>query len=259
MADRGIILPTWEVQAVRWGTKTQLRRPLKVQPQDGPEPRWTWVASSTDRRLEGTFQHGVLDPTGMSFTDRGRERQTTCRCPYGHPGDTLWARETWSPDHRNVYPCDEIVFRADRTVDEPLACRCGSFTRNGEIRGDDEHEADCLVGEGFRWRSPVLMPRRRSRIDLCVTGVRVARLHAITEAEAQAEGVASWWQHANYNEARGIGARWDHVAAHRGWGKTPPDFRGAFGALWSKVYGSASWDANPWVWVVDIEVIRGGR
>ena len=257
MADRGIIFPAWEVRAARWGTKTQLRRPLKVQPQDGPEARWTWCASSTDRRMEGTFSHGVLDPAGTTFTERGRERSTTLRCPYGHAGDTLWVRETWSPDHRSVYPCYDIVFRADRSVDEPLECRCRSLKPDGTWRDDGEHESDCLVGAGFRWRSPVLMPRHLSRIDLRVAAVRVERLHAITEADARAEGAASWWQHANDAEARGADARWCHVAAHRGWGKTPPDFRGLFGALWSKVYGSASWDANPWVWVVDIEVIRG--
>ena len=69
------------------------------------------------------------------------------------------------------------------------------------------------------------MPRWASRITLEITEVRVERLQDISEDDARAEGV-------EYEDC------WT-------------TYRQAFEGLWCKINGSGSWDANPWVWVIE--------
>jgi len=117
----------------------------------------------------------------------------------------LWVRETWCPRTGGMLP------HMDK------AC-------HPRYRADGEMPA----AWGFKWRPSIHMPRRASRISLEVTGMRVERLHDITEADAVAEGCG------------------DHpVGAARGW----------FHDLWDSINGRESWDANPWVWVVEFRRI----
>lgn len=68
------------------------------------------------------------------------------------------------------------------------------------------------------------MPRWACRLVLEITDVRVERLNDISEADTKAEGVAS------SNE---------------------------FENLWQSINGEASWDDNPWVWVIEFKVVEG--
>lgn len=79
-------------------------------------------------------------------------------------------------------------------------------------------------GAGCPWKSAALMPRWASRITLEITGVRVERLQEISTSDALAEGVT----HSTLNDPR-VEYRW----------------------LWESIYGTGSWDANPWCWVVE--------
>ena len=79
----------------------------------------------------------------------------------------------------------------------------------------------------YRWRPSIHMPRAASRIALEVTGVRVERLHQISRGDAMAEGCPF----ANMQD-----------------GESP---RRWYEYLWRAINGPDSWDANPWVWVVE--------
>jgi hypothetical protein len=77
------------------------------------------------------------------------------------------------------------------------------------------------------WKPSIHMFRWASRITLEITGVRVERLQDISEADAIAEGC----------QCSGVPASLTN--------------RGAFAKLWESINGTGSWDANPWVWVVE--------
>lgn len=94
----------------------------------------------------------------------------------------------------------------------------------------------------LRWRPSIHMPRWASRIDLEVTGVRVERLQNISEADAAAEGV----QQAPQPMATMYSAQ--EVLRTR--------YRQGFADLWESIHGPGSWDANPWVWVVEFRRIE---
>lgn len=145
------------------------------------------------------------------------------RCPYGQPGDRLWVRETWAPymGHHGTQ-----VYRADP-----------------EWQGVPAPRPD------GRWSPSIHMPRWASRITLEVVGVRVERLQDISEADAVAEGVTPKWE---------PGCSGRLMEALGGFSFRPA--ASAYADLWEQINGPGSWDANPWVWVVEfkrLEVSRG--
>jgi hypothetical protein len=98
-----------------------------------------------------------------------------------------------------------------------------------------------VVYNAARWHPSIHMPRWACRLVLPLVSVRVERVQDITEEDAKAEGLrrteSGWTDGANGYDATSA--------------------RMAFRELWESIYGEASWDANPWVWVAewkDIEV-----
>jgi len=101
-------------------------------------------------------------------------------------------------------------------------------------RADTDDGAHCVVK---RWTPSIHMPREWSRILLEVVSVRVERLQDIGEADARAEGVTI--------EDR-------HTVGYCAGEFLPPSIR-AYRDLWEQINGAGSWDANPWVWVVEFK------
>jgi hypothetical protein len=150
----------------------------------------------------------------------------TARSPYGQPGDRLWVREAW----RTVKEAD----------DTPPRDMDAAYRLWYEADAHADHHAHQL-GYG-RYRPPMFMPRWASRITLEVTGVRVERLADISEADAQAEGI----------ERRGSGWAW--YSDRKAYTMQPIV---SYRDLWESINGPGSWDANPWVWVVEFKRIEG--
>ncbi len=94
-----------------------------------------------------------------------------------------------------------------------------------------------------KWTPSLHMPRWASRILLEITDVRVERLNAINEHDAQAEGVAKL-----------RGGFWKHYQP--GWTQHQLSARGSFVTLWKSIYGDESWNSNPWVWVIKFKRIE---
>lgn len=91
------------------------------------------------------------------------------------------------------------------------------------------------------WRPSIHMPRLLSRITLEVVSVRVERLQDITNMDALSEGCdGERWLDADGSEGRGV-EPWEQ-----------------FRELWRNINGPDSWDANPWVWVVEFRKLEGG-
>jgi hypothetical protein len=147
-------------------------------------------------------------------------QDTGKRCPYGQPGDRLWVRETFGHFERNdtLKPGDTVYYRAD---------------------------GQCVDLEP--WRPSIHMPRWASRITLEVTGVRVEWLQDINEADALAEGIEPI-----RDTAPGAGPNRYSVHIGSGW-LNSPTAAGAYRMLWEQINGPGSWDANPWVWVVEFK------
>ncbi len=148
-------------------------------------------------------------------------------CPYGNPGDRLWVRETFA-QVGHVDP-GYLTYRA--TYPRCLLA----------AHPDLENVPDDIRTVGERWRPSIHMPRSLSRILLEVTDVRVERLQAITDEQCVVEGIG-------LNDSA-IGVKMTVPQ-----GESLPRFM--FQELWKSINGADSWDANPWVWVVEFKRIE---
>lgn len=104
---------------------------------------------------------------------------------------------------------------------------------------DHEEPAGCSAilyaadgnGPYGKWVPSIHMPRWASRITLEITGVRVERLNSISDSDASKEGCC---------------------IADMESGDCLSD---VFARLWTSIYGEGSWQANPWVWVIEFKVV----
>lgn len=118
-----------------------------------------------------------------------------------------------------IYPQDPLY-----NGGKPICYDYAATYRHGDRLGDS-------IGEKRKWKPSIHMPRLASRITLEVTGVRVERLNDISGSDAVAEGVRSRLPD------NGIA-----VAEYRD--------------LWQSINGAGSWNANPWVWVIEFEAVK---
>lgn len=138
------------------------------------------------------------------------------KCPYGNVGDILWVRETFRPIEQE----------------------------NGSPRF--EYKATETINIKDKWKPSLFMPKAAARIFLMIKSVTVERLQDISETDAIAEGVLNYKGTGNYvdyfsdpkNESRFIFAK------------------DSFKSLWQKINGVDSWGFNPWVWVIEFEIIE---
>ena len=92
------------------------------------------------------------------------------------------------------------------------------------------------------------MPRWASRITLDITVVRVERLQEISEADAMAEGVHGYPFRPDDGWPLCTGYM---VGADDGATTLHPKPQDPYRLLWEQINGRGSWDANPFVWVLE--------
>lgn len=233
MRERPILFSAPMVRAILDGRKTQTRRVVK------PVGRDADFVLVERQHASGWWPYRSDDGESMFHTVRVGTKlyqdETPLSCPFGAVGDRLWVRENgWE--------------RPERT---PKMMRDGADTWERYYYDADGYNTDSDAEQfkswGFKRRPSIYMPRWASRITLEITGVRVERLQDISEADAIAEGVKRF---------PGV-ARDDDVAAFSRIG--PVDFDSfpiaRYAVLWESINGARSWDANPWVWVVEFRRI----
>lgn len=255
MKARAIPFSAPMVRALLDGRKTQTRRIVK--------PPSGWGA-----------RFPICNPAGMAadhsvwWWDGKHERVGVAQdCPYGVPGDLLWVREACCAEElsrpeesrpatrrerRRFGRTTVLVLHEDDGADgvRYLADDAWRKIENAAAAGEAWsalfHYGGAHPG-GRRGRSvpSIHMPRWASRITLRITDVRVERLNEISEADALAEGVRRW-PDGRYSEHNAPLSANELAAA---------DPVNAYRALWERINGPGSWDANLWVWVVTFEVI----
>ena len=102
------------------------------------------------------------------------------------------------------------------------------------------------------------MPRWASRILLEITDVRVERLNAISPEDAESEGLERT-NFTGFGDEPGLPSYPEPDVyfdpLKKQWKEYPPE---AFAGLWESIYGEGSWNANPWVWVIEFKRVEGG-
>lgn len=148
-------------------------------------------------------------------------------CPFGVVGDRIWVRETFQGplfdyDLMDSYCKDPTPF------EKPEFCVYKADGVPAPEFYDADDELHCC------WRPSIHMPRWACRILLEITNMRVERLKSISDGDAIREGCST---------------------ADMMSGDCVAD---VFARLWVSIYGSDSWNANPWVWVIEFKRVEGG-
>lgn len=236
MKERGMIFNGEMTRAILDGRKTQTRRPIKWKQtrfteigerEDGS--KWPW---SEDAEHTCDFWHP---------------------CPFGAVGDRIWVRETWGVVS-HAFSDDGLMI--DWVPDRPATAIHEMPFGNGYYSGYAIYAADGDFtwgdDDGYEdgrscWKPSIHMPRAASRILLEITDVRAERLNTISEEDARAEGIIDGGC-LNCGEPEPCGCA-----------NPEPDATDAFAYLWQSIYGQESWNANPWVWVIEFKRVEGGE
>lgn len=258
MAERPILFSAPMVQAILEGRKTQTRRIVKPMP--GLQSAWL------SQETLNSVPHGGMSGGGwqMHHPRAGTHHMGVdvehnspfgwIRCPYGVPGDRLWVRETWGSadqfyqSHENETP-SVVAYRADLAAIQWDA---------EPPRKIPKYDLEQWNWDTIRWRPSIHMPRWASRLTLEVVSVRVERLRDIGEDDARAEGLEGITKDGGLTIKYGIPDRDGFPGTDdlgwpwRDWDADP---RKACRTLWEHINGAGSWDANPWVWVVEFKVL----
>jgi hypothetical protein len=169
-----------------------------------------------------------LENSVLNFLD-GKWNQRPL--PYGQTGDRLWVRETCRAEELSD-GLDGVRYLAD---DGFVSIQPNEDGINRWLEMRDYGNRPNTVAR-VKTVPAIHMPRWASRITLDITGVRVERLQACNEVDAISEG-APW-------AACGAPQEGSHKVG--------------FAQLWESINGPGSWEANPWVWVVEFKRVEGG-
>lgn len=226
MKEHPIIFKTEMVKAILEGKKTQTRRVMNPQPEEGYGSITVGYYHPTKVNKDGEQYPG--DEVFGAYTDDGEWGWIS---PYGQVGDHLWVRETWATSKRLDRFSPNYIGKAgtvalwyktnDNQIDNPI-----------EVRG--------------KWRPSIHMPRWASRITLEITNIRVQRLQDVSADDAFEEGMSK------------------EIATHLGLSthESQEEFnftacRRVFHELWDSINSKRgySWGNNPFVWVLSFNKV----
>jgi hypothetical protein len=215
MKERPIIFSAPMVRAILEGRKTQTRRIIK--------------SPNEITRICHAFDNKWIRMVRSS-------KDILINCPYGKPSDRLWVRETHAIVPRTAYAKSDGAHQILRPDDNHDA----AIYRYGWERSEG----------GIRWRPSIHMPRWASRINLEITGVRVERLQDISEEDAKSEGIHSIPFRPEDGWPICDGWTWLKDDGESPLYHKPSE---AYKHLWESINSKGSWEANPWVWVIEFK------
>ena len=238
--ERPILFKSEMIRAILSGSKRQTRRIVKplTNPRIAPQALTPWVIDGiqeVDDNGSPCWAGTHPDyPTGEKWFS----------CPYGKVGDRLWVREEmlvtgyYASGGKGTEGCITVEYCADGATS-------GILSYPERLKGTPEVGKKLAYG-GYR---------EASRILLEITNTRVERIADISPEDAVAEGIESQYC-----------AAIDQDIAWKDYSLKPTKFVNeprlscpiqSFKTLWNSINEARgySWDINPWVWVIEFEVL----
>ncbi|WP_199748421.1 hypothetical protein [Pedobacter sp. KBW01] len=151
--------------------------------------------------------------------------------PYGKPGDLLWVRE-------NYRYC------------QPFGPESLNYQFIDNATGESVPDETCYkIIDYEKWRPSIHLPKTAARIWLQILNVRIERLKQISKSDAKAEGIKQ------IDPTKILGGTCPVYYNYLNNDTATDNPVASFYSLWESINGINSWDANPWVWVVEFEVL----
>lgn len=213
------------VQALLDKRKTKTRRLLNPQPNND-----IWIEKSDS-------SWGYVQKKQIGSNPDRFEIIQNWKCPYGQIGDVLWVRENYKlyiNFDNQVY----VQFEGRETFD---------VYNKKEISLNTLQKIVARKLKPNEWHScpSIHLYKEFASIFLKITDISVERLQNITEDDAIAEGVQLVSELNDNKKYLDYTGNWDYLS----------DAKDSFISLWQSINGPDSWEANPWVWVIQFEQI----
>jgi hypothetical protein len=238
-----ILYSTEMVKAQVEGRKSMTRRIVKCDKVTEFPEEWIY------RKFGGMAIDPYTDWHHQFLNDFGRI-YSEVKCPYGKPGDLHWVKETFTVlEYEASTKMVHVMYEDAKT----MLC-----TLNDTEWSKFEKWQEKTVR-----KSSLFLFKSMSRIWNKVKNVRCERLHNISEADILAEGVRI--------PVNGIGT--NKVLLRIGEANTALSFLpdgcllpdaprltqyqllfAHMAELWCEINSRESWDANPWLWVIEFEI-----
>lgn len=246
MKERPILFSAPMVRAILAGQKTQTRRIVKPQPViEGGQFSWKTTGWSVIGPAKSAREIGRI-----GICTGGMMTGMPDLCPYGYPGDSeepgdrLWVRETWRHTASTLEEARAIT--EDITSGTAVDWRATYIDRLMTELGFSREDAE-MADDFENWRPSIHMPRWASRILLEIVSVRAEPLQDISEADCWAEGIEEVMH--DFDEL-------GQAQMAKRLGCCIDDAKPLYAQLWESINGAGSWDANPWVWVVEFKRVE---
>lgn len=214
--EKPILFNTEMVQAILEGRKTCTRRVIKKKYENADID---WFENKYGKRLvyiQNDVPEPVRNPNGT--TTHSLVAMKEIKKPY-QKGDILYVRETWMMQSMSNFDKKaKFLFKAK--PNEKL---------KEVILSNDRYKDLIKYAYKNGWQPSLFMPKEAARIFLKVANVRVERLQDITEDQIKKEGIRE---------------------------EFPPLAQDAFQELWDSTTKEYRWRLNPWVWVIEFEIIH---
>lgn len=258
--EKPILFSTPMVQAILNLLKTKTRRLNGLKEINENPDQWDLDNFEVDPELTAHDKDGEAYPKVMkgliaTFSSNVHgEYFRNIKCPW-EVGDILWVRETWqevyNPEHEaKRTPITDLISNWDDIPKTQFPDNTGWNTKAFYVykASDIQYATDDFL----HWRPSIFMPRAAARLFLKVMNIRIERLQDITEEDARAEGVKSYWAEPHRDvapfigRAKGIG---EDLCLTR---------REAFQQLWDSLNAKRGYafELNPWCWVIEFERVE---
>lgn len=234
MKSHPLLMSASMVRAILAGRKTQTRRLQGLEEINVESDRWH---DPFRLGLDWLFEEGFKYKDPMSPISYRAIVKTKYQ-----PRDEIWVRETYALiDNEDGRP-PWVQYRADTDGE----CRPGGWPD----ATPDEFQSDPSIP---KWKPSIFMRREHSRITLRVVRERIERLHDITEADAIAEGIEAFTFDVPPEPPGQTQTKYGLI---RYFPQTEATPQLAYKALWNAINKKAPWKTNPWVRVIEFEVVR---
>lgn len=240
--EKPILFSTPMVNAILSGQKKQTRRVIKYSKKiSNPVIGFSIFTEDDKFEVRGIHENGVY---GSSFF---KKPFTT--------GDLLWVRE----EHYRFGYWVKNGFTAKGNQKWKFVATTKEVKYSDSIPSDARISRNKQNPENPSWykRLARFMPKSACRIWLEITNVRVEKLNYISADDCINEGVELlrfgykdyYPQEISYN----LGLK-RHNGMPNGYqcGTANMSFR----SLWISINGIDSWNANPWVWVIEFKILE---
>jgi hypothetical protein len=222
MRELPVLFQTDMVQSILDGRKDMTRRTRGLSKVNKSPNEW-----------EAKHMGGDL----FCFFAKDGSRRIEVKSPYGNPGDVLWVREAFAYT-QFMFDKSLITGRGEVGIPESIIYRADDTDKDWD----------------GKWKPSIHMPKEAARIWLKVVSVKLERAHDISEEDAVREGieyvVSELCQ--GYKDYEGTGTT---IGGFKVSTSVVDNPKQSFESLWISINGQESWDSNPWVWVIEYEIL----